>query len=57
VAGFGESGAAGIPLPAIPEMSNVWTSLGLAQVNVLRGADPEQEFTAAAEAIRGEIGG
>jgi len=57
VAGFGESGAAGIPLPAIPEMSNVWTSLGLAQVNVLRGEDPEQEFTAAAEAIRGEIGG
>jgi maltose-binding protein MalE len=57
VAGFGESGAAGIPLPAIPEMSNVWTSLGLAEVNVLRGADPEQEFTAAAEAIRGEIGG
>jgi len=57
VAGFGESGAAGIPLPAIPEMSNVWTSLGLAEVNVLRGADPQQEFTAAAEAIRGEIGG
>jgi arabinogalactan oligomer / maltooligosaccharide transport system substrate-binding protein len=57
IAGFGESGAAGIPLPAIPEMSNVWTSLGLAQVNVLRGANPAQEFRAAAEAIRGEIGG
>jgi arabinogalactan oligomer/maltooligosaccharide transport system substrate-binding protein len=57
VAGFGESGAAGIPLPAIPEMSNVWTSLGLAEVNVLRGADPEQEFSAAAESIRAEIGG
>ena len=48
---------AGIPLPAIPEMSNVWTSLGLAEVNVLRGADPTEEFTAAAESIRAEIGG
>jgi arabinogalactan oligomer/maltooligosaccharide transport system substrate-binding protein len=57
IAGFGESGAAGIPLPAIPEMSNVWTSLGLAEVNVLRGADPTEEFTAAAESIRTEIGG
>jgi hypothetical protein len=57
IAGFGESGAAGIPLPAIPEMSNVWTSLGLAEVNVLRGSNPAQEFRAAAEAIRGEIGG
>jgi arabinogalactan oligomer / maltooligosaccharide transport system substrate-binding protein len=57
IAGFGESGAAGIPLPAIPEMSNVWTSLGLAEVNVLRGADPADEFTAAAEAIRTDIGG
>ena len=47
----------GIPQPAIPEMSNVWTSLGLAEVNVLRGADPEEEFTAAAESIRSEIGG
>jgi arabinogalactan oligomer/maltooligosaccharide transport system substrate-binding protein len=57
VAGFGEAGAAGIPQPAIPEMSNVWTSLGNAEVNVLRGADPTAEFTSAAEAIRAEIGG
>ena len=57
IAGFGASGEAGIPLPAIPEMSNVWTSLGLAEVNVLRGADPSEEFTAAAESIRAEIGG
>jgi maltose-binding protein MalE len=57
IAGFGESGANGIPLPAIPEMSNVWTALGLAEVNVLRGADPAAEFQAAAESIRSEIGG
>ena len=57
IAGFGESGANGIPQPAIPEMSNVWTSLGLAEVNVLRGSDPTEEFTAAAESIRADIGG
>ena len=45
IAGFGESGANGIPLPAIPEMSNVWGSLGLAEVNTLRGGDGPAEFT------------
>jgi arabinogalactan oligomer/maltooligosaccharide transport system substrate-binding protein len=57
LAGFGASGAAGIPQPAIPEMSNVWTSLGLAELNVLRGSDPTTEFTDAATSIRAEIGG
>lgn len=57
VAGFGQSGAAGIPLPAIPEMSNVWSALGLAQVNTLRGDDPAGEFTAAAASIREAIAG
>lgn len=57
VAGFGQAGAAGIPLPAIPEMSNVWSALGLAEVNVLRGDDPTTEFTNAATAIRDAIAG
>jgi arabinogalactan oligomer/maltooligosaccharide transport system substrate-binding protein len=57
VAGFGQSGAAGIPLPAIPEMSNVWTALGLAEVNTLRGDDPTTEFSAAAASIREAIAG
>ena len=35
----------------------MWTSLGLAEVNVLRGSDPTEEFTAAAESIRADIGG
>lgn len=55
VLGFGESGANGIPQPAIPEMGDVWSDLGLAQINVLRGEDPEAEFTNAAEAIRTAI--
>jgi maltose-binding protein MalE len=57
IAGFGESAANGIPLPAIPEMSNVWGSLGLAEVNTLRGENGAEQFTAAAEEIRAAIGG
>jgi arabinogalactan oligomer/maltooligosaccharide transport system substrate-binding protein len=56
VAGFGESGAAGIPQPAIPEMGSVWSDLGLAEINVLQGSDPTAEFTSAAESIRAAIG-
>ncbi len=55
--GFGESGANGIPQPAIPEMGNVWADLGLAEINVLRGEDPTTEFTNAAESIRTAIAG
>jgi len=55
VAGFGASGAAGIPQPAIPEMGDVWSDFGLAEINVLRGEDPTTEFTNAAESIRAAI--
>lgn len=57
IAGFNEAATNGIPQPAIPQMSAVWTALGLAEVNVLRGADGAAEFTAAAEQIRSEIAG
>jgi arabinogalactan oligomer / maltooligosaccharide transport system substrate-binding protein len=57
VAGWGESAGNGIPLPAIPEMSNVWNAFGVAEVNTLRGGDGPAEFTAAAEEIRSLIAG
>lgn len=57
IAGFGEAGAEGLPLPAIPEMSNVFDAFGLAEVNTLRGDDGPTEFEAAAEEIRSSIGG
>jgi len=57
IAGFGEAAAAGIPLPAIPEMSAVWDSTNLAQLNTMRGGEGPAEFTAAAEQIRSQIGG
>jgi arabinogalactan oligomer/maltooligosaccharide transport system substrate-binding protein len=57
IAGFNESALNGIPLPAIPEMSAVWDSVNLAELNTLRGGDGPAEFTAAAEEIRSQIGG
>ena len=57
IQGFAASGSAGIPLPAIPEMSTVFQEVNLAELNVLQGADPTTEFTNAAEAIRASIGG
>jgi hypothetical protein len=35
----------------------VWGSLGLAEVNTLRGENGAEQFTAAAEEIRAAIGG
>lgn len=57
VVGFGEAATNGIPQPAIPEMSQVWEALGLAELNTLRGEDGVEQFTAAAEQIRAAIAG
>ncbi len=57
VKGFGDAGAAGIPLPAVPQISTVFAAVGLAEANVLKGADPKTEFTNAAKGVRSEIGG
>ena len=46
-----------IPLPVNPEIATVFTEVGLAEANVLKGADPTTEFTNAANAIREQIGG
>ncbi len=35
----------------------MFTEVGLAEANVLKGADPTTEFTNAANAIREQIGG
>ena len=43
--GFGDAGASGIPLPAVPEIATVFEAIGLAEANVLKGADPTTEFT------------
>jgi arabinogalactan oligomer / maltooligosaccharide transport system substrate-binding protein len=55
VAAFGEYGANGTPLPAIPEMASVWGDLGLAEYKVASGEDPEKTMVAAGESIQKAI--
>jgi maltose-binding protein MalE len=53
VAGFGTSGAEGVPLPAIPEMGSVWSAWTDAYGLIYQGqGDPAENFTNAAEQIR-----
>lgn len=51
-----EFAAAADPMPAIPAMSAVWQPLGLAQANIVKGADPEQTMRSAGEEIKRNIG-
>ena len=56
IAAFGEVGARGVPMPAIPEMSAVWSAWTDAIVLVTQGQqDAEPAFENAAEQIRNTI--
>ena len=57
IAGFGEAGANGYPMPAISAMDSVWQAWTDAYQLVLTGGDPEEAFTNAAEQIRTLIAG
>ena len=53
---FAEAGANGLPMPAIPEMSAVWSAWGDAVTLVAQGTiTAEEAFTNAAEQIRTTI--
>jgi arabinogalactan oligomer / maltooligosaccharide transport system substrate-binding protein len=52
---FGDYGATGLPLPAIPEMASVWADLGLAEFKVASGDDPEKTMVAAGQSITKSI--
>jgi arabinogalactan oligomer/maltooligosaccharide transport system substrate-binding protein len=57
IAGFGAVGAAGSPLPNIPEMAAVWTEWGNAEGTIVlgRGGDPEKVWTNMANKVRENI--
>ncbi len=56
--GFSAAGANGLPMPAIPEMSAVWSAWGDAITLIFqRAEDPETAFRNAAEQIRAAISG
>lgn len=58
IAGFAEAGVNGMPMPAIPEMSAVWTAWGDAIELIITGqASAEEAFKNAAEQIRTAIEG
>jgi arabinogalactan oligomer/maltooligosaccharide transport system substrate-binding protein len=58
IAAFAAAGAVGLAMPAIPEMSAVWTSWGNAmQLVGQQTVDPVTAFTEAAEQIRAAIAG
>ena len=56
LAAFAEAGAEGLPMPAIPEMSAVWTAWGDAEELIISGdLGGEEAFQNAAEQIRTQI--
>jgi len=56
IAAFAAAGEAGLPMPAIPAMSAVWTAWGNAEQFVItQEEEPETAFTNAAEQIRTSI--
>ncbi|MEZ3161706.1 maltose ABC transporter substrate-binding protein [Microbacterium sp. BWT-B31] len=55
--GFGDIGASGYPMPSIPEMGSVWEFWGVAQANIIKGADPVSTWTKMADDIQAKIGG
>jgi arabinogalactan oligomer/maltooligosaccharide transport system substrate-binding protein len=59
LAGMADAGQYGLPMPAIPEMSAVWTAWGDAVTLAMQdvGASPADLFSAAAETVRAAIAG
>ncbi|MEW6718546.1 MAG: maltose ABC transporter substrate-binding protein [Chloroflexota bacterium] len=58
LAAFGEAGKNGLPMPAIPEMSAVWTAWGDAVTIIFQQQQaPDEAFMNAAEQIRTAIAG
>ena len=45
------------PMPSIPEMASIWGPLGMAEANIVGGADPESTIVSAGEEIVSSIEG
>lgn len=53
---FAEAAESADPMPAIPAMAAIWEPLGIAQANIVGGADPHPTMTKAGEEIAAAIG-
>ncbi|WP_163542032.1 extracellular solute-binding protein [Occultella kanbiaonis] len=54
-AGFAAAGLEGVPMPSIPETAHVWVPWGLAEVEILNGADPRTTWQTMADNIQRAI--
>jgi arabinogalactan oligomer/maltooligosaccharide transport system substrate-binding protein len=58
VKAFGDIGANGYPMPAIPQMGSVWSDWGNAEMTIIKGtADPAATWTKMAANIQAKIAG
>lgn len=55
-AGFVESAAAGVPMPSIPEMGDVWDLWNAAQIQIITGADPISTWNDMVAELEARIG-
>ncbi|MDN5685699.1 MAG: maltose ABC transporter substrate-binding protein [Brachybacterium sp.] len=53
---FAEAAESADPMPAIPAMAAIWGPLGIAQANIVGGADPQPTMESAGEEIAAAIG-
>ena len=56
VAGFAAVGADAVPMPAIPAMGAVWEFWGIAEANIINGADPVATWQKLAADVEAAIG-
>ena len=59
VKAFGEIGADGVPMPAVPAMDAVWADWGATQLNLVKGkeSDPAAAWTKMTANIEKKIAG
>lgn len=56
VAAYGEVGAAGVPMPNIPEMDALWADWGTTEAQIIAGdGDPAELWTSMADKIQGTL--
>lgn len=55
-AGFVESAAAGVPMPSIPEMGDVWDLWNAAQIQIITGAEPVSTWNDMVAELEARIG-
>lgn len=56
IAGFAAVGAESVPMPAITEMGAVWEFWGIAQAEIINGADPAERWQKFVSDVEGALG-